>query len=375
MPLNPQGFNPSGLVLPPNLHEDLSRGKPSCQADYAYKFQLALASLRGQNALKVSPYPFQMQENASDWYRAYLEFYLYLQYLVNLEISAVVSCLHETGLAENTIVVFTADHGELGGAHGGQIEKWCNAYQESIHVPAIISSPRVNPRGPMKLVQGHSTHVDWVPTLLGLAGYSASDQAALGGFIQGHTVEPLAGRDLSATLMDPNKLASGGVLFVSDDHITAPLDTDYLPQRYRWYLDWTRQLTAADGVPTATQPLLAPGPVVQPNHLQSYFELPWKLTRYWDPGDASRTQWEMYNLAADPHEDSNLLGWQQGHPVVLDAVADALGLGREQTRRALAHMRLKLNDALAEAGYSRESAEQLGYVTDGLTLLEKQQLG
>ena len=32
-------------------------------------------------------------------------------------------------------------------------------------------------------------------------------------------------------------------------------------------------------------------------------------------------------------------------------------------------------DALGEAGYSRESAEQLGYVTDGLTLREKQQLG
>ncbi|HET7865896.1 MAG TPA: hypothetical protein VFL86_15965, partial [Burkholderiaceae bacterium] len=71
----------------------------------------------------------------------------------------------------------------------------------------------------------------------------------------------------------------------------------------------------------------------------------------------------------------NLLGWQDGRPVLLDAVVDALGLGREQTRRALAHMRLKLNDALAEAGYSRESAEQLGYVADGLTLLEKQQLG
>jgi arylsulfatase A-like enzyme len=375
VPLNPQGFNASGLLLPPTLNEDLARGKPTCQADYAYKFQIALTTLRGQNALKASPYPFQMQQNAGDWYRAYLEFYLYLQYLVNLEISAVVSCLHETGLAENTIVVFTSDHGELGGAHGGQIEKWHNAYQESIHVPAIVSGPRVNPRGPLKFVQGHSTHVDWIPTLLGLAGYSASDQAALGGFIQGHTVEPLAGRDLSATLMDPARPTSGGVLFVSDDHITAPLDTSYLPQRYGWYLDWTRQFWAADGVPTAAQPLQAPGPVVQPNHLQSYFELPWKLTRYWDPGDASRTQWELYNLAADPLENRNLLGWQDGRPVLLDAVVDALGLGREQTRRALAHMRLKLNDALAEAGYSRESAEQLGYVADGLTLLEKQQLG
>jgi len=75
------------------------------------------------------------------------------------------------------------------------------------------------------------------------------------------------------------------------------------------------------------------------------------------------------------HENSNLLGWQQGRPVLKEAVVAALGLDPAETRRALAHMRLKLNDALAEAGYSRESAELLGYVADGLTLREKEQAG
>lgn len=128
VPLNPGGFQPGNVKLPANWRSDLS-SKPDCQYDYSYKFQLALTTMRGQHAVVPSPYPFKMQSNAEDWYRHYLAFYLYLQYLVNLEVSSVLERLFESGLDKNTIVVFTSDHGELAGAHGGQIEKWCGAYQ------------------------------------------------------------------------------------------------------------------------------------------------------------------------------------------------------------------------------------------------------
>ncbi|WP_332699614.1 sulfatase-like hydrolase/transferase, partial [Halalkalibacter lacteus] len=69
---------------------------------------------------------------------------------------------------ENTIVVFTADHGSLVGAHGGLFQKWHNAYEEAIHVPLIIHSPKrfANCQETDML----TSHVDIVPTLLGLAG-------------------------------------------------------------------------------------------------------------------------------------------------------------------------------------------------------------
>ena len=44
---------------------------------------------------------------------------------------------------ENTIVIFSSDHGELLGAHGGMHEKWHNAYEETTHVPFIVSSPLI----------------------------------------------------------------------------------------------------------------------------------------------------------------------------------------------------------------------------------------
>lgn len=367
VPLNPGGFKLDGVKLPASWRSDL-KGKPDCQYDYSYKFPLALTTLRAQNAVIPSPYPFKMQDNAEDWYSGYLEFYLYLQYLVNLEVSAVLERLYESGLAENTIVVFTSDHGELAGAHGGQLEKWHGAYQESIHVPAIISSPLVNADKEMRVLETHTTHVDWIPTLLGLAGYSKSDQESLGKFIQGHTVEPLAGEDLSPVIKHGAESKRQGVLFVSDDNITAPLDTDYIQDRYNWYLDITQRLTSASGEPTSKQPLTVPGPVVQPNHVQSYFEKPWKLVRYWDPGNAKNTQWELYNLHVDPNENCNLLGWNShtGAPELRCELLAELGLTVAVTEQALSRLRRELNQALLDAGYNKQSAQTLGIVADGL---------
>ena len=48
--------------------------------------------------------------------------------------------LKANGLDEKTIVVFTADHGELGGAHQMR-GKGCNAYKEQNHVPLMIVHP------------------------------------------------------------------------------------------------------------------------------------------------------------------------------------------------------------------------------------------
>ena len=40
-------------------------------------------------------------------------------------------------------MIFTADHGELLSAHGGMHEKWHNAYDETLHVPFVVTSPLI----------------------------------------------------------------------------------------------------------------------------------------------------------------------------------------------------------------------------------------
>ena len=50
--------------------------------------------------------------------------------------------LKETGLAENTLVVFTSDHGEMLGAHAipPRMKQW--PYDEAVHVPFLLYDPR-----------------------------------------------------------------------------------------------------------------------------------------------------------------------------------------------------------------------------------------
>lgn len=72
--------------------------------------------------------------------------------------------LSETGLAENTIILFTSDHGDLLGSHG--FYKKQQPYEESIRVPMLIHAPQVQ-SGAYDLLFNTE---DISPTLLGLAG-------------------------------------------------------------------------------------------------------------------------------------------------------------------------------------------------------------
>lgn len=73
--------------------------------------------------------------------------------------------LRETGLEENTLVVFTSDHGDLLGAHGGFNKQ--QPYDESIRVPLLFSWPQGLGRSPRQLAALINTE-DMMPTLLGL---------------------------------------------------------------------------------------------------------------------------------------------------------------------------------------------------------------
>ena len=99
-----------------------------------------------------------------------------MQAAVDREITRVLDALRASGDYENTIVVFSSDHGELQGAHGGMHQKWHNAYEESLRVPFIVSSPLL-PDGPREL-DVPTSHADVIPTLLGLAGIDQDDALA-----------------------------------------------------------------------------------------------------------------------------------------------------------------------------------------------------
>ncbi|MCB0687411.1 MAG: sulfatase-like hydrolase/transferase [Saprospiraceae bacterium] len=101
-----------------------------------------------------------------EW-KGYLNAYYRLTEMVDKEIGKVLDALDANGLDENTIIIFTSDHGDGAAAH-----KWSaklSLYQESAAVPFMISWPGFIPEN--KIDDQHLvSQADIVPTLCDLAG-------------------------------------------------------------------------------------------------------------------------------------------------------------------------------------------------------------
>jgi len=85
---------------------------------------------------------------------------------VDRSVGAILGTLDNLGLAENTIVVYTSDHGDMMGAHH-MVEKSV-MYEEAVRVPWLMRIPQLknSPRAVTRPV----SQIDMVPTLLDLFG-------------------------------------------------------------------------------------------------------------------------------------------------------------------------------------------------------------
>jgi len=81
--------------------------------------------------------------------------------------------LDASGLARDTCVLFTSDHGEEFGEHGGLHHHDAKLFQELIRVPLVVWCPSRVSGG--RVVDGLASHADIVPTVLELAGGTAPE--------------------------------------------------------------------------------------------------------------------------------------------------------------------------------------------------------
>ena len=240
-------IDPSVPNIPPSptSKEDL-RTKPKAQLSYRDTYQLA----------------FQATVD-SEFYR---QLYYSLHKKVDEELYKIYTALANSIFYEDTIIIFTSDHGSLLGAHGGLFQKWHNAYEEALHVPCIIHSPKLfaEPKE-LKLL---TSHVDIAPTLLGLAGIDID--VVQKELLKTHSeVHPFVGRNLAPFIKGVETItkANEALYFMTDDEVTKGLNQ-----------------TSLQGEPYSS--------VRQPNHLETIIiKLPtgkgdseeiWKYTRYFD---------------------------------------------------------------------------------------------
>jgi arylsulfatase A-like enzyme len=303
-------IDPSVPNIPPSpsANEDLST-KPSCQADYKVKYQEG----------------FQPTTDDQDFRKLYYS----LTLEVDRNVNKILDALKNSGLDENTIVIFTSDHGDYLGAHG-LFQKWYTVYEEATHVPLIIAMPKKTHSKYVGKTDAITSHIDLLPTLLSLAGID-EEKIALSLKTSHSEVRKLVGRDLSSLILNKcnksDNLTDGPIYFIGDDDVL-------LGQNM---IGW-------NGKPYTA--------VVQPNHIEAVIvaltrkkghKHIWKYARYFDntefwsnPGISDQLQdkreaqtddngspiidvtikttktipipdqYEMYNITLDPLELKNL---------------------------------------------------------------------
>lgn len=246
-----------GICLPPNADDPLL-AKPSIQMAF-------------RNALLGGYLPCT-PEGRSD----YVNLYAYLHTVVEQQIQTVLNALDCYGLTESTIIFRTADHGELGLSHN-LVEKAYCAYEEVIHVPLIVSNPRLFPQA--ATTSALWSHVDLAPTLAELAG-----------------AQPIGvGVSQVPVLRDPGTSVQDCVLFAFDDRYPG-LDADapashiraLRTDRYTYAVYFTARYE--EGGSTAFQ-------VAPPFEFELY--------------DNQNDPYQMVNLLACPSPDVGL--WQSLH--------------------------------------------------------------
>lgn len=262
-----------GVQLPPTVDERLDR-KPTAHGMQKYGQAAYIGALRSRED-KL----------------AYVNFYAYLQKLVDEKIGRLLAALGDPGdpasLRSRTVVVRTSDHGELGLSHGGLRQKMFNVYEETLHVPLVVSNPVLFPRP--RETDAMASLVDIVPTLLSLA-------RADGG-------ERLDGCDLVPVLANRAEPAREAAARTPVD-LGSVLEHERPAPSVRDAVEFTYDDDAAGTFLKDTVP--------PPNHIRCVRERQLKYAVYMDPHGRVDRQYELYDLERDPLETNNLVERDSG---------------------------------------------------------------
>ena len=157
---------PGEVLLPPNFEALPGPDSPL----KARLFQRTYAA-QGHSGLPL--------HSEADW-RHMIANYWGLCSLVDTHVGAILDTLTECGLDEQTIVVYTSDHGDMMGSH--RLLAKCVMYEEAVRVPLLVRLPG---QAASRRVRAPVSQIDVVPTLLDLLGQPIPEG------LQGESLRPL----------------------------------------------------------------------------------------------------------------------------------------------------------------------------------------
>ena len=162
-------------TLPASFFDDLSGQPPAVQN---YK----ISCDKGYGQIPMA---------RRDMWHNHVNYYINCLIDVDRHIGTVLDALEASGQADNTVIIFTSDHGEMAGAHHLR-QKGSVAFKETLNVPLTIVDPR---RAGGVRTDAVGSHLDLVPTTLAYAGLSDPERMQRSPFLKGH--------DLSGVVAEP----------------------------------------------------------------------------------------------------------------------------------------------------------------------------
>jgi arylsulfatase A-like enzyme len=270
--------------LPSNFDDDLS-SKPAAHSAWLHSQQNGVWGHIGAG-------------DKAAWLR-HLDYYAELHRLADESLGVVLAALEASGVADETAVIFTSDHGDMCGSHGLR-SKGPFVYSEIMNVPCYIKVPGVTT--PASVSSSLASHVDLAPTICSLAGLTglrldSALEAASGGGSGGPgdasgDQARLPGVDLTPLLTAPDDPVRDHVLFAMDSAHTAVVrDTRYA---LRGYFDgrykYARYYGVGGGMPN-----------------DDFSDTARRSVKRFDVGACFEDQeHELYDLSEDPGELVNL---------------------------------------------------------------------
>ncbi len=191
---------------------------------------------------------------------------------VDLSVGAILQTLEELGIADNTIVVYTSDHGDMMGSHS--LLAKTVMYEESVKVPWLIRIPQMGRT--QRVIKRPVSHIDMVPTLLDLMGKHTQNQ------LRGQSLVPLLKGDS-----------------VAEDHV---------------YIEWNPAVLR--GSTPRSIPSVSSEDVARVHRAYTHTVISpdgWKLCLR----DQDKSQ--LFNLNNDPWETTNLF-YSGAHQDVIDSL-------------------------------------------------------
>ncbi len=309
-PVQPSPLDPPAVPPAPTADEDLST-KPAAQIAFREAYYSGYGPAPAVNRI----YDRGAQRYRDLYYRLHAE--------VDGPIDRVRRAVTEGG-SDNAVLVRTADHGELLGAHGGLHQKSFNLYDEATRVPFVIARIGAGATAP-RAVTAPTSHIDVVPTLLAAAGVDIPAAAATlaESFSEVHE---LPGRDLMPVVDGAPADDTRAVYMMTRDNILeGDSGASGLARRLKRTVNPPAPLRIRIPAYVASN---FEGLVVRVDEAAGGAGHLWKLVRTFDDpgtwtepgvrhlaangfgGEAYRMsslddQWELYDLTADPTEASN----------------------------------------------------------------------